>query len=116
MKNKLENISIDISIALPVLESKLKKIFGKKLYKIILYGSFARGNYDNESDVDILVIVKDGDLRKYNKLLSQIELELFTKFSLLFSIIPETEDYFLDNSSLLPFFRTIANEGITVYG
>ena len=116
MRNSLENIDTNLSSAITALEIKLKELFGEKLFKIILYGSYARGNYDNESDVDILVIINDNNLKKYNKPLSQIELELFNKFGLLFSIIPETENYFLSNSDLLPFFRIISSEGIAVYG
>ena len=30
-----------------------KELFGEKLKDIILFGSYARGDYDDESDVDI---------------------------------------------------------------
>lgn len=116
MKKSLENIDVKLSSALPALKTELSHLFNQKLRKIILYGSYARGNYDNESDVDILVIVNDKELSKHNKVLSQIELELFNKYNLLFSIIPESEKYFLKNSKLLPFFRTVSAEGIVVYG
>ena len=112
----LNNIDANLNRALAVLENKLKHLFKEKLRKIILYGSYARKDYDNESDVDILVIINENSLKKYNKQLSQIELELFSKFGLLFSIIPENETYYLNNSDLLPFFRSIKNEGIPVYG
>lgn len=116
MKNSLNYIDADLNNVLPVLELKLKQIFGDKLRKIILYGSYARGNYDSESDIDILVIIDDLNLRRYNQLLSQIELELFSKFNLLFSIMPENENYFFKNSDLLPFFRNVFEEGVVVYG
>lgn len=35
-----------------------RKIFGDVLYQIILYGSAARGDQTQESDVDIAVIVR----------------------------------------------------------
>ncbi len=38
--------------------------------KIILFGSYAKGNYNNDSDIDIAVILKD-----YNNLLD-VQLEL----------------------------------------
>ena len=116
MKNSLNYTNVNLNNVLPVLELKLKQIFGDKLRKIILYGSYARGNFDSESDIDILVIIDDQNLRRYNQLLSQIELELFSKFNLLFSIIQENENYFLKNSDLLPFFRNVFEEGVVVYG
>ena len=34
-----------------------KDIFGQKLKDVILFGSYARGDYDKESDVDIAILV-----------------------------------------------------------
>ena len=34
-----------------------QEIFGDKLNKVILYGSYARGDSDNESDIDIMILV-----------------------------------------------------------
>jgi predicted nucleotidyltransferase len=78
MKNSFHYNDTKLNTALPVLEFKLKQFFKEKLRKIILCGSYARGNYDNESDVDILIVINDNDLGRYNRLLSQIELELLT--------------------------------------
>lgn len=116
MKNSFDYIDNNLKIAVTILEFKLKQLFGRKLRKIILYGSYARGNYDNESDVDIIALVDDKNFSKYNKVLSQIELDLFNKYGFLFSIILESEDYFLKNSDLLPFFKNVSDEGIVVYG
>jgi len=33
-----------------------KEVLGGKLEKVILFGSYARGDYDEESDIDIMVI------------------------------------------------------------
>lgn len=33
-----------------------KTILGSKLYAVKLYGSYARGDYDDESDIDIMII------------------------------------------------------------
>jgi predicted nucleotidyltransferase len=35
---------------------KVKDKYGDKVEKIILFGSYAQGNYDEESDVDVLVV------------------------------------------------------------
>jgi predicted nucleotidyltransferase len=36
---------------------QIKKLFGEHLSKVILYGSYARGDYKNNSDVDIMIYV-----------------------------------------------------------
>ena len=37
---------------------QLKSILGKNLSKVIVYGSYARGDYRENSDVDVMVLVK----------------------------------------------------------
>lgn len=34
-----------------------QRILGEKLYAVILFGSCARGDYDSESDIDLLVLL-----------------------------------------------------------
>lgn len=34
-----------------------KRIYGAKLYKVILYGSCARGDFEQDSDIDIMVLL-----------------------------------------------------------
>jgi len=37
---------------------QLKDIMGSKLTKVIVYGSYARGDYNLSSDVDVMILVK----------------------------------------------------------
>jgi predicted nucleotidyltransferase len=37
--------------------STLRSIYGERLAKIILYGSYARGEQTPESDIDLLVVL-----------------------------------------------------------
>ena len=52
--------------------SEIKKIYGTHLSKSILYGSYARGDFRPDSDVDIMILLdlSDLDLKKYSKELS----------------------------------------------
>jgi len=65
-EKSLDSVKI-ISIEYDLLINKLKEIAGniKKnipgVEKILLFGSFAKGNYTPSSDLDILIIVKDID-------------------------------------------------------
>ena len=37
--------------------SEVQKIYGAHLKSVILYGSYARGDYTSDSDVDIMLLV-----------------------------------------------------------
>ena len=61
--------------------AEMEKVFATSLKKIILYGSYARGDYDDESDVDIMIMVDMSreELSKYrtpfSEFFSDINLE-----------------------------------------
>ena len=59
---------------LEVFAGNVKKEIDSKLSDIILFGSYARGDYDEESDVDVAVIVDipQGEEHTYYKQLTKI--------------------------------------------
>ena len=50
----------------------LCQIYGKHLKTVILYGSYARGDYRDDSDIDIMVLLdlEEMDIKKYRHELS----------------------------------------------
>ena len=52
--------------------AEIKKIYGTHLRKVILYGSYARGDFKSDSDVDIMILldISDVDLKAYSQQLS----------------------------------------------
>ncbi|MDY3239649.1 MAG: nucleotidyltransferase domain-containing protein [Anaerovoracaceae bacterium] len=93
-----------------------RKVFGDDIVKIVLYGSYARGTFDAESDIDIAAIVKgereelQRKLREVWVLSSDLELEYETILSP--TVIPyeEFEKYRND----IPYYRNIEEEGIRI--
>lgn len=89
-----------------------------KIYKIVLYGSYARGDFDTESDVDIIILLDcdEKELRDYRKrvvvLASRISLENDIEISLLL----KNRNAFEDRLPILPFYQNIENEGVVLYG
>ena len=42
----------------------LTELYGDRLNRVILYGSYARGDFHAESDVDYMVVLNDTDFRQ----------------------------------------------------
>lgn len=40
----------------------LQKIYGNHLRRVILYGSYARGDYTKDSDIDIMILLDMSDM------------------------------------------------------
>ena len=84
--------------------------------QIILYGSYARGDYQKDSDIDIVAIVQ-GDREKLQQGLksvwdisSDLELEYGTIVSPTVIPFAEYEKYKND----LPYYRNIESEGVEI--
>jgi predicted nucleotidyltransferase len=62
------------------LKSSLAKLYGKQLSGVYLFGSYARGEQDDESDLDILIILLDferysAELERTGEIVSTLSLE-----------------------------------------
>ena len=53
-----------------------RRELGDHIVRIILYGSRARGDYTEDSDIDVMVIVRDIDVWDASKDMSNITLDL----------------------------------------
>ena len=74
------------------LKIELKKRYGNKLRKIMLFGSYARGEYRSDSDIDIAVILADfphacAEIERTGDIVSALSL----KFDTLISLVPIKE-------------------------
>ena len=91
----------------------LKNIFGGSLEQIWLYGSYAGGDFDSESDVNIMVLVdlpKD-KLSSYRRKVSDLSFVLDLKYDVLLSIKLQDKETFQKFAEVLPFFKNIIREG-----
>lgn len=91
-------------------------VYGEDIVKIVLYGSYARGDYQNDSDIDVVAIVRGErkDLQERLKevwdVSSDLELEYGTIVSPTVIPLDEFEKYKAD----LPYYRNIQNEGVNI--
>mgnify|MGYP001005077206 CR=1 FL=1 len=97
------------------IEEIVRKITDKyKIEKIILFGSYAYGNPDKDSDIDICVIT-DEDRRKID-LINEIRMELFDLEYSLDILIYKSEDFRYRSDSKTSIERVISENGVVLYG
>ena len=93
-----------------------RKIFGEKLKDVILFGSYARGDYDDESDVDIAILadIPREDERNYTDRIVELVAEVDRKYCYLVLLSPIILSYnfFTQWQETVPFYSTVINEGV----
>ena len=91
----------------------LSSVFGEKLEQMWLYGSYARGDFDAESDIDVMALVDlpKEQLAMYRRKISDLSSDLDLKYEVLLSIKLQDKDTFLRFSDTLPFFQNVMKEG-----
>lgn len=99
------------------LVSNIKPVFGDKLIKVVLFGSYARGDFEAESDIDVMILVDESDqkLSTYAKAISEIVLDIDLKYEVLVAEIIQDYGKFTKYLSVLPFYQSVDKEGIVIY-
>jgi predicted nucleotidyltransferase len=108
MEQKIKDLLRDVKI-------ELRKIYGDKLDRIILFGSYVREDYDNESDIDVLVLVNDSRLEKYDDLILDMIVELTGIYGIFVSIVAKSKTEYYLKRATSPLFLNIEREGQEIY-
>lgn len=90
-----------------------RQVCGDKLRDVILYGSYARGDFKEWSDVDIMVLA-DADDMECKRLDDALEKELFElayHMNLLLSVIVTPYARFERMKKAYPYYRNANKEG-----
>lgn len=90
--------------------------FGDKLDAVILYGSYARGDYDEESDIDVMVRVRLDklELMKYRREFSHLGSDLGLEHDIYVSIHLQDFETFEHFKSALPFYMNVIKDGVLI--
>ncbi|MCD6372121.1 MAG: nucleotidyltransferase domain-containing protein [Thermococcus sp.] len=92
----------------------VRKLLGDNLVKIILFGSVARGEESEESDVDILVVVKN-DPWEVQKKLADLVVDYLLEYGIYVSPkVISLEEFEFMKRIKSAFYINISKEGIPV--
>ncbi len=93
----------------------LGSIYGRSLDRIILYGSYARGEQTEDSDVDIALVVSNrvSDVKHEKMLDVVVDFELELELTL--SVIQVDMSNYLEWRNTLPFYKNIDREGVILW-
>ena len=117
MKNQLPLLNKEElnSLLIPFV-SKLHKLLGNHLNDVILYGSYARNEAEEGSDIDLMILIdltEEEILHIRNKIYEYAS-EIFSEKSILISTIIHNKSLFNQRTSFVPFFRNVLQEGINL--
>lgn len=93
---------------------KVRSLYGQSLDSIILYGSYARGDYTELSDVDVMILVtlSEKEIKKTTEQVVDFAFDLFMEYGLDIVPIVKNVEHFTYWADNLPFYRNIREEGV----
>ena len=98
--------------------NEIKQIYGTHLRQIILYGSYARGDFRPDSDIDIMILLdlSDLELKAYSQKLSYMTYDFNMDYNIDIKQIAKSEAHFNKWIVNYPFYSNIHREGVILYG
>lgn len=85
--------------------------------QIILYGSYARGDYSTESDLDIMLLMKCShtEIKQFQKAVCKIASRIGLEDDIEVSLMMQDKETFEKRLAILPFYRNVKKEGVMLY-
>ena len=97
---------------------KVRKILGKNLKQVILYGSYARGDYTEDSDIDIMVLttLTDKEIEQIETEIYDLAFDYLMDYGVDISVVIKNEEQFNYWLGALPFYDNVRKEGMVLNG
>lgn len=97
---------------------EVRKIYGERLKSVILYGSYARGDFRPDSDIDIMILVDltDMELEELSKRLSWCTYDFNEEHDTDIKPIAKSATHFKKWLGVYPFYINVQKEEVQLYG
>ena len=111
MPNKIDKI-------LKQFISQVSNLIGNRLKKVILYGSYARGDYGKNSDIDIMILTdfNDEELVEYRMKIRDLACDLELENDIIISPIVRNIEKYNNRINVIPFYMNVQKEGVVLHG
>lgn len=105
-----------LNIITSTVAKEARQILGSKLDAVVLYGSYARGDFDSESDIDIMVRIDcpTNQIDDYEDSFDKLSSRLSLDNDITVSITLRDKATFEKFINALPFYSNIEREGIKI--
>ena len=93
---------------------EVKGLLGERLKKVILYGSYARGDFRKNSDIDIMLLtdLDDKEIEEYRDKVSEIAFNIELEKEIYISPIIKNIDKYNARINVVPFYMNVHKEGV----
>ena len=116
----MPNLPTQIDNAIQEFVKGVKSILGKRVKKIILYGSYARGDYNNSSDIDIMILtdLSDDEITEYRDKIWDYayDIEWDNNFDISLSPVVKNITKYNQRTNVVPFYMNVQKEGVVLVG
>lgn len=118
MEELRPGIPFDVKLHLNEYVLRLQQIYHAYLDKVILYGSYARGDYTDDSDIDIMILLEmpDIEIKNYRHQLSGLTYDFNMNYNMDIKAIAKSKSEFTKWVDTYPFYANIKREGVELFG
>jgi predicted nucleotidyltransferase len=112
------NTKADIIELITSASREIANRLGENLLSVYLFGSRIRGDHTEDSDLDVLVIVKTKDIETANAIIEVMsEIDREVDYLFVTGVLIKEERHILQEKALnTGFYRNVSEEGVCVYG
>ncbi|MBQ3474567.1 MAG: nucleotidyltransferase domain-containing protein [Bacilli bacterium] len=112
----MSKIPKEINTIINDFTKKVNEALGDRVKKIILYGSYARGDFSESSDIDIMILTDftDNEIIEEREKVWDIayDIELDNNFDITLSPLVKNIDKFNYWLEAMPFYMNVQKEGV----
>lgn len=96
--------------------NEVQQLLGNRLKKVILYGSYARGDYNKQSDVDIMILadLSFEEIEEYRDRISDIAYDIELETGIIVSPVIKNVDKYNAKVQFVPFYKNVQKEGVVL--